>query len=257
MGAIANGMAAHGGIIPYTATFFVFADYMRPTMRLAALMNLGVIFVFTHDSIGVGEDGPTHQPIEHLAALRAIPGLTVIRPSDANETAVAWRVAVGNRNRPTALVLTRQDTPILDRSGYASADGLEKGAYILADSGGRNPELILIASGSEVGLIVAAQKQLAAEGIAARAVSMPSWELFEAQPEEYRNTVLPHSVKARLVVEAGVSQGWSKYAGDRGDILCLDRFGASAPGKVLFEKFGFTAENVAERARKLLQERAE
>ena len=252
MGAIANGMAAHGGIIPYTATFFVFSDYMRPPMRLAALMNLGVIFVFTHDSIGVGEDGPTHQPIEHLAALRAIPGLTIIRPSDANETAVAWRVAVENRSRPTALVFTRQDTPVLDRAAYASADGLEKGAYVLADSGGRAPELILIASGSEVGLIAAAQKQLAAEGTAVRAVSMPSWELFEAQPEEYRNAVLPPSVTARLVVEAGISQGWGKYAGDRGDILCLDRFGISAPGKTLFEKFGFTAENVAERARKLL-----
>ena len=259
MGAIANGMAAHGGIIPYTATFFVFADYMRPPTRLAALMNLGVIFIFTHDSIGVGEDGPTHQPIEQLASLRAIPGLTVIRPSDANETAAAWRVAVGNRNRPTALVLTRQDTPILDRSAYAPADGLEKGAYVLADSGGKNgkndkvPELILIASGSEVGLIVAAQKQLVKEGIAVRTVSMPSWELFEEQTEEYRNAVLPPSVAARLVVEAGISHGWAKYAGDRGDILCIDRFGVSAPGKTVFEKFGFTAENISERARTLLR----
>ena len=253
MGAISNGMAAHGGIVPYTATFFVFADYMRPPMRLAALMKLGVIFVFSHDSIGVGEDGPTHQPIEHLASLRAIPGLTVIRPSDANETVVAWRVAVGNRNRPTALVFTRQDTPILDRAVYASADGLEKGAYVLADSYDREPELILIASGSEVGLIAAAQKQLAEEGIAVRTVSMPSWELFEAQQEEYRNATLPPSVSARLVVEAGVSQGWSKYAGDSGDILSLDDFAVSAPGKVLFEKYGFTAENVADRARKLLK----
>jgi transketolase len=252
MGAIANGMAAHGGIIPYTATFFVFADYMRPPMRLAALMNLGVIFVFTHDSIGVGEDGPTHQPIEQLASLRAIPGLIVIRPSDANETAAAWRVAVENRDRPTALVFTRQDTPIFDRAAYAPADGLKKGAYVLADSGGGDPELILIASGSEVGLVVAAQKHLAEAGIAVRTVSMPSWELFEEQPEEYRNAVLPPSVSARLVVEAGVSQGWSKYAGDRGDILCLDHFGASAPGKILFEKFGFTAENVAARALRLL-----
>jgi len=252
MGAIANGMAAHGGIVPYTATFFVFADYMRPPMRLAALMKLGVIFVFTHDSIGVGEDGPTHQPIEQLASLRAIPGLTVIRPSDANETAAAWRVAVENRNMPTALVLTRQETPVLDRAEYASADGLEKGAYILADMGGKEPELILIASGSEVGLIVAAQKQLAAQGISVRTVSMPSWELFEAQPEEYRNAVLPPSVSARLAVEAGVSQGWSKYIGDRGDILCIDSFGVSAPGKILFREFGFTAENVAARAMKLL-----
>ena len=252
MGALANGMAAHGGIVPYTATFFVFSDYMRPPMRLAALMNLGVIFVFTHDSIGVGEDGPTHQPIEHLAALRAIPGLTVIRPSDANETAAAWRVAVEKRNRPTALVFTRQETPILDRAAYSSADGLEKGAYVLADTGDKTPELILIASGSEVGLIVAAQKLLTGKGRAVRTVSMPSWELFEEQPEEYRSAVLPPSVSARLVVEAGISQGWSKYAGDRGDILCLDHFGASAPGKALFEKFGFTAENVAARAAKLL-----
>ena len=253
MGAIANGLAAHGGIIPYTATFFVFADYMRPPMRLAALMDLGVIFVFTHDSIGVGEDGPTHQPIEQLASLRAIPGLTVIRPSDANETAVAWRVAIGNRNRPTALVFTRQETPILDRATYAPAEGLEKGAYILADSGDKAPELILIASGSEVELIVAAQKQLAGEGIAVRTVSMPSWELFEAQPEEYRNAVFPPSVSTRLVVEAGISQGWIKYAGERGDILCIDRFGVSAPGKVLFKKFGFSVENVVERARQMLR----
>jgi len=252
MGAIANGMAAHGGIVPYTATFFVFADYMRPPMRLAALMELGVIFIFTHDSIGVGEDGPTHQPIEQLASIRAIPGLTVIRPADANETAAAWRVAVANRNLPTALVLTRQETPVLDRAEYAPADGLEKGAYVLADTGGKEPELILIASGSEVGLIVAAQKQLAVEGIAVRTVSMPSWELFEAQPEEYRNAVLPPSVSARLAVEAGISQGWNKYIGDRGDILCIDRFGVSAPGKVLFKEFGFTAENVAYRARRLL-----
>jgi len=252
MGAIANGMSAHGGIVPYTATFFVFADYMRPPMRLAALMKLGVIFVFTHDSIGVGEDGPTHQPIEQLASLRAIPGLTVIRPSDANETAAAWRVAVENRDMPTALVLTRQETPVLDRAEYASADGLEKGAYILADMGGKEPELILIASGSEVGLIVAAQKLLAGEGIAVRTVSMPSWELFEAQTEEYRNAVLPPSISARLVIEAGVSQGWSKYIGDRGGTLCIDRFGVSAPGKVLLREFGFTAENVANCARRLL-----
>jgi transketolase len=257
MGAIANGMAAHGGVIPYTATFFVFSDYMRPPMRLAALMGLGVIFVFTHDSVGVGEDGPTHQPVEQLAALRAIPGLAVIRPADANETAAAWRVAIESRNRPTALVLTRQETPTLDRAAYAPADGLGKGAYVLADMGGapgagKAPELILIASGSEVGLVVAAQKHLAGEGVAVRAVSMPSWELFEAQPQEYRDTVLPPAVSARLAVEAGVSQGWRKYVGDRGDVLALDHFGASAPGKVVFEKFGFTVENVIVRAKKLI-----
>ncbi|MDR0311161.1 MAG: transketolase, partial [Acidobacteriota bacterium] len=194
----------------------------------------------------------THQPIEHLASLRAIPGLIVIRPSDANETVAAWRVAVENRGRPAALVFTRQETPVIDRAVYAPADGLEKGAYILADSGDGKPELILIASGSEVSLIVAAQKQLAGEGISVRTVSMPSWELFDEQPEEYRNAVLPPSVSARLVVEAGISQGWSKYSGDKGDILCLDHFGVSAPGRVLFENFGFTAENIAARARKLL-----
>ncbi|MDR0842938.1 MAG: transketolase, partial [Acidobacteriota bacterium] len=254
MGAIANGMAAHGGVIPYTATFFVFSDYMRPPMRLAALMELGVIFVFTHDSIGVGEDGPTHQPVEQLAALRAIPGLVVIRPSDANETAEAWRVAIESRNRPTALVFTRQETPILDRAVYAPAENLGKGAYILADMGGdgKAPELILIGSGSEVGLIVAAQKQLADAGIAVRTVSMPSWELFDAQPREYRDAVLPPSVTARLAVEAGISQGWHKYVGDRGDVLALDHFGASAPGNVVFEQFGFTVANVVGRAKKLV-----
>ena len=255
MGSIANGMSAHGGVIPYTATFFVFSDYMRPPMRLASLMDLGVIFVFTHDSIGVGEDGPTHQPIEHLAALRTIPGLNVIRPADANETAVAWRVAIENRHRPTALVFTRQDVPTLDRTIHASADNLVRGAYVLSDAGpaGKIPELILIASGSEVGLIVAAQKQLAEAGIAVRTVSMPSWELFDAQPQEYRDTVLPPAVTNRLAVEAGISQGWRKYVGDRGDILGLDHFGTSAPGKVVFEKFGFTVENVVARAKKLMQ----
>ena len=252
MGAIANGIAAHGGSIPYTATFFVFSDYMRPPIRLAALMKLGVIFVFSHDSIGVGEDGPTHQPIEQLASLRAIPGLTVIRPSDANETTVAWRIAIENRNRPTALVFTRQETPVIDRSAYASANGLEKGAYVLDDSADKTPDLILIASGSEVGLIVAAQKQLAKEGVAVRTVSMPSWELFEAQTEEYKNSVLPSSITARVVVEAGISQGWDRYAGSHGDILCINGFSDSAPGKVLFEKHGFTVEEITGRARRLL-----
>ena len=252
MGAMANGMAAHGGMLPYTATFFVFSDYMRPPMRLAALMELGVIFVFTHDSIGVGEDGPTHQPIEQLAALRAIPGLAVIRPCDANETAVAWRVAIESRRQPVSLVFTRQDTPTLDRSRYASADGLRQGAYILEDPQDQKPELILIATGSEVNLILAAQQKLAEKGIAARTVSMPSWELFDAQPKEYRDTILPPSIRPRLAVEAGISQGWCKYVGDQGDILGLDRFGASAPGKIVFEKFGFTVDNVVARACKLI-----
>jgi transketolase len=252
MGSIANGMAAHGGMLPYTATFFVFSDYMRPPMRLAALMELGVIFVFTHDSVGVGEDGPTHQPIEHLAALRAIPDLTVIRPCDANETAVAWRLAIESRRRPVALIFTRQETPTLDRNRYASAEGLQKGAYILEDPQDKKPELILIATGSEVSLILAAQQKLAEKGIAARAVSMPSWELFDAQPQEYRDAVLSPFIRARLSVEAGISQGWNKYVGDQGDILGLDRFGASAPGKVVFEKFGFTVDNVVARASKLM-----
>jgi len=252
MGAAAVGMAAHGGVIPYTATFFVFSDYMRPPMRLAALMELGVVFVFTHDSVGVGEDGPTHQPVEHLAALRAIPGLCVIRPSDANETAEAWRVAVENRRRPVALVLTRQDTPVLDRALYAPASLLARGAYVLADAKGGRPELILIASGSEVGLVVEAQLRLEQKGIAVRAVSMPSWELFDAQPGEYREEVLPRAVRARLAVEAGISQGWHRYVGDAGDILALDRFGASAPGDTVFGKLGFTVDAVVERALRLV-----
>ncbi len=251
MGAAAVGMAAHGGVIPYTATFFVFSDYMRPPLRLAALMELGVIFVFTHDSIGVGEDGPTHQPVEHLAALRAIPNLVVIRPADANETAEAWRVAVEHRRRPVALVLTRQDTPVLDRALYAPASLLERGGYVLADAEGGRPELILIASGSEVGLAVEARLRLQAKGIAVRLVSLPSWELFDLQPEEYRESVLPRAVRARLAVEAGISQGWHKYVGDAGEILALDRFGASAPGDTMFEKFGFTVDNVVERALRL------
>lgn len=252
MGSIANGMAAHGGLIPYTATFFVFSDYMRPPMRLAALMDLGVIFVFTHDSIGVGEDGPTHQPIEQLAALRSIPGLTVIRPCDANETAEAWRFAVESRRRPVALVFTRQDTPTLDRARYASARGLRQGAYILEDAPQGKPDLILIATGSEVGLIAAARQILAEQGIKVRTVSMPSWELFDAQTLEYRASVLPSTVPGRLAVEAGVSQGWHKYVGDRGDIVSIERFGASAPGKVVFEKFGFSVDAVVARALRLL-----
>jgi transketolase len=252
MGAIANGMAVHGGVIPYTATFFVFSDYMRPPIRLAALMKLGVIFVFTHDSIGVGEDGPTHQPIEHLAALRAIPGLVVIRPCDANETTMAWRVAVESRRRPVALVLSRQAVPTLDRTRYGSAEGLRRGAYVLADAPGSNLDLILIATGSEVGLIVAAQQRLAEKGIASRAVSMPSWELFDTQPQEYRNEVLPPSIRARLAVEAGVPQGWCKYVGDQGAVIGMDHFGASAPATVAFEKFGYTVDNVVEHAVKLI-----
>jgi transketolase len=252
MGAIANGIAAHGGLIPFASTFFVFSDYMRPPVRLAALMNLGVIYVFTHDSIGVGEDGPTHQPVEHLASFRAIPNLIVLRPCDANETVIAWRVAIESRNRPVALVLTRQDVPVLDRSRYAPADGLRRGAYVLADPQGSAIDLILIATGSEVSLIVTAQEKLAEQGIAARIVSMPSWELFDSQPQEYRDKVLLPSVRARLAVEAGIAQGWSRYVGEKGDVISIDRFGESAPAKVLAEKFGFTVDTVVARALRLV-----
>lgn len=248
MGAILNGLAAHGGIVPYGSTFLVFSDYMRPAIRLAALMGLHVVYVFTHDSIALGEDGPTHQPVEHLAALRAIPNLTVIRPGDANETAVAWRVAVETRDRPVALVLTRQAEPTLDRSRYAAAEGVRRGAYVLSDSVEREPDVILIATGSEVGLIVAAAERLQAQRVAVRCVSMPSWELFEALPQAQRDAVLPPTVRARLAVEAGVAQGWHRYVGDMGDVLSVERYGASAPGDVVLRECGFTVDEVCRRA---------
>ncbi|MHB1077206.1 transketolase [Thiobacillus sp.] len=257
MGAIVNGLAAHGGFIPYGATFLIFSDYMRPPIRLAALMGLHVVHVFTHDSIALGEDGPTHQPVEQLAALRAIPNLTVIRPGDANETAVAWRVALETRDRPVVLVLSRQNLPTLDRSRYAPADGLRQGAYVLSDAAHGEPELILIASGSEVGLIVAAAERLQGEGVALRLVSMPSWELFEAQSQTYRDAVLPPLIPARLAVEAGVSQGWHRYVGDRGDVLGVDRFGASAPGPVMLREYGFSVEAVCQRALALVEKTKE
>lgn len=252
MGAIVNGLAAHGGFIPYGATFLIFSDYMRPAIRLAALMGIHVVHVFTHDSIALGEDGPTHQPVEQLASLRAIPNLTVIRPADANETAVAWKVAVETRDRPVLLALTRQNVPTLDRSRYAGADGLRRGAYVLDDAKGRKPSLILIASGSEVGLILAAAERLQSEDIAVRCVSMPSWELFDEQPQSYRDDVLPPDVTARLAVELGVSQGWSRYVGADGDMFGVERFGASAPAGILLREYGFTVENVVARARALL-----
>jgi len=248
MGAILNGLAAHGGTVPFGATFLVFSDYMRPPIRLAALMGLHVVYVFTHDSIALGEDGSTHQPVEQLAGLRSVPRLIVIRPCDANETAVAWRFAVETRNQPVALVLTRQNVATLDRTQFAGAEGLWRGAYVLADAPDATPDLILIATGSEVGLIVAAAQTLLAQGIRARVVSMPSWELFDAQPQEYRDAVLVPSIRARLAVEAGVSQGWHRYVGDAGDVLGLDRFGASASGDVLLREYGFTVENVCKRA---------
>ena len=252
MAASLTGMVAHGGIIPFGSTFLMFSDYMRPAIRLAALMELGVIYVFTHDSIGLGEDGPTHQPIEQLAALRAIPQLIVIRPGDANETAVAWRVAIESRHRPVALVLTRQNVPTLDRSQFAAADGLRRGAYVLADAPNGKPDLILIGTGSEVSLVAAARQKLAEQKVQSRIVSMPSWELFDAQPRDYRESVLLPSVRPRLAVEAGLPQGWHFYVGDCGDVIGLDRFGASAPGNVVMEKLGFTVNHVVERALALL-----
>ena len=253
MGSILNGIAVHGGMIPFGATFLVFSDYMRPPIRLAALMEQHVIYVFTHDSIALGEDGPTHQPVEQLAGLRAIPHLVVIRPCDANETVVAWRVAMEMKNQPVTLVLTRQNVPILDHTRYASADGLRSGAYILADASQNKPDLILIASGSEVHLIVEARKKLLEQKVDARIVSMPSWELFDAQPKEYRDSVLLPSIPQRLAVEAGVPQGWCRYVGDHGDVIGIDRFGASAPGPVVMREYGFTVENVCKRALALLQ----
>jgi transketolase len=252
MGAILNGLAVHGGIIPFGATFLTFSDYLRPSIRLAALMGVQVVYVFTHDSIGMGEDGPTHQPIEQVASLRAVPRLIVIRPGDANETAMAWRVAIETRDRPVALILTRQDVPTLNREHFASAEGLRRGAYILAEAPQGKPHLILIASGSEVGLIVAAGQKLQEQNISVRLVSMPSWELFEAQSREYRDSVLPPSVRPRLAVEAGATQGWSKYIGDQGDVIGVDHFGASAPGPVVMREYGFSVENVCQRALTLL-----
>ncbi len=257
MGSIANGLAVHGGVIPFAATFLIFSDYMRPPIRLAALMEQRVIFVFTHDSIALGQDGPTHQPIEQLASLRAIPNLIVIRPCDANETAVAWRVAIEMRDRPVALVLTRQDVPTLDRGQFAAAEGLRRGAYVLADAPKGKPDIILIGTGSEVSLIVAACHKLTAKEINVRIVSMPSWELFDAQPQGYRDAVLPPSVSARLAVEAGATQGWCKYVGGKGDVIGVDRFGASAPGEVMMREYGFTVENICERAMELVNRKWE
>jgi transketolase len=252
MGAILNGMALYGGVIPYGGTFLVFADYMRPAIRLAALMGIRVIYVFTHDSIGLGEDGPTHQPIEHLASIRAIPNMLLIRPADANETAVAWKVAIHEKKRPVALALSRQNVPTLDRQKYAGAEGLEKGAYILYQTSD-TPELIFIATGSEVHIALEAAQQLEKVGVGVRVVSMPCMELFEEQDEVYKEKVLPSSVKKRIIIEAGVPFGWHKYAGDEGVILGIDHFGASAPYKVIYEKFGLTAEVVVEKAKNLLK----
>jgi transketolase len=250
MGGILNGLALHGGVRPYGGTFLIFSDYMRPAIRLAAIMELPVVFVFTHDSIGLGEDGPTHQPIEHLTSLRAIPNLTVFRPADATETVAAWRAALTRRHGPTALILTRQAIPVLDRTRYAPAEGAARGAYVLADA--ENPEVILIGTGSEVHLALAAQELLAAEQVRVRVVSMPCWELFEAQPVEYQETVLPPRIRARVAVEAGATLAWRRYVGLDGEIVGLDRFGASAPYPVIYQQLGLTAEAVAEAARRAL-----
>jgi len=252
MGSIMNGMALHGGLIPYGGTFLVFSDYMRPAIRLAALMQLKVIYVFTHDSIGLGEDGPTHQPIEHLSALRAIPNLTVIRPCDANETAIAWQHALRSQNGPFALVLSRQGLPTLDRTEFAPATGLLKGAYVLRDTEKKDPDLILIATGSEVSLAVEAFSKLREKSVAVRVVSMPSWELFEMQPEEYRRQVLPADVKARIAIEAGCPQGWHRYVGERGAVIGIEHFGASAPYKLIYKNFGLTVDRVVETANRML-----
>lgn len=251
MAGIVNGMSVHGGVIPFCGTFLIFSDYMRPSVRLSALSGYRSIWVFTHDSIGLGEDGPTHQPVEHLAALRAIPNLVVIRPGDANEVVEAWKVAITRSDGPTLMALTRQKIPVLDRTKYAPADGLEKGAYVLTDLG-KKPEIILMASGSEVDLIIQAGARLAQQGVGVRLVSFPSWELFEAQTAEYQKSVFPPEITARIAVEAGVSQGWLKWTGEKGRTLILDRFGVSAPGEVIFEEFGFTVENVLAKAQEIM-----
>ncbi len=254
MGSIMNGMAYHGGIIPYGATFLVFSDYVRPAIRLSALSHLRSIWIFTHDSIGLGEDGPTHQPVEHLAALRAIPNLCVIRPADANETAEAWKTAIRRQNAPTLIALSRQAIPTLDRSKNAAASGLQYGAYILKEFGSGKPDIILMASGSEVDLIMSAGEELAMQGINARIVSFPSWDLFEAQDTAYQEQVLPPSITKRIAVEAGITMGWERWVGNSGKIIGINRYGASAPAKVLMEKFDFTKENVVTSVINLLKE---
>ena len=253
MGAIANGMAYHGGVRPFTATFFVFSDYERPALRMAALSKLPVLFIFTHDSIGVGEDGPTHQPVEHLAALRSIPNLWVIRPADANETAQAYRAAMRRNDGPVAIVLTRQKLPTFDRDKVAPATGVSRGAYVLSEAPGGPLQALLLATGSEVSLALAAQERLLAGGIRTRVVSMPCWELFTAQPAEYRDSVIPPAVTARVSIEAGTTLGWHRWIGEHGIAIGLDRFGASGPGSVLVKQFGFTAENIVRAATSLVK----
>jgi transketolase len=254
MGGIANGIAYHGGFIPYDATFLTFSDYMRGSVRLSALAGLHVIHVWTHDSVGLGEDGPTHQPVEHYAALRAIPNLWFVRPGDANETAAAWALAVSRSDGPVALALTRQKLPTLAGTAELARDGVARGGYVLRDAAGAAPELILIATGSELQLAVAAAEALEGEGIPTRVVSLPCWERFDAQDQGYRDSVLPPTVRRRVSVEIGVSLGWERWVGDEGAIIALDHFGASAPAGTIFERFGFTADRVAEDGRRVMRD---
>jgi transketolase len=252
MGAVMNGIALHGGTRVYGGTFLVFSDYMRPAVRLASLMQIPVTYVWTHDSIGLGEDGPTHQPIEHLAALRAIPGLVMVRPGDANETAAAWRAILEQHDAPVGLALTRQNLPVLDGTKEKAADGVAKGGYILADSSAGVPQVVLMATGSELQIAFEARKVLEADGVATRVVSMPSQELFDAQDQAYRDQVLPPAVKARVSVEAGIAQPWYRYVGDAGEIVSIEHYGASADYQTLFKEFGFTTDAVVDAARRSL-----
>jgi len=255
MGGILNGLAYHGGLFPFGGTFFIFTDYMRPAIRLAALSGLPVTYVFTHDSIGLGEDGPTHQPIEHLASLRAMPGLIVIRPSDAAETIVAWEVALERREGPTALVLSRQGLPVLDRSQLGPADGLRRGGYVLRDAASGGPEAIIVATGSEVHIALEGAEVLSKQGVETRVVAMPSWELFEVQDLAYQQAVFPQGLRARVALEAGATLGWERYVGDEGVVIGVDHFGASAPAGVLYKEFGLTADNVVASVLRVLRGR--
>jgi transketolase len=252
MAGILNGMATYGGVIPYGGTFFIFSDYLRPAIRLGCISGIRPIYVLTHDSIGVGEDGPTHEPVEHLAAIRAIPKLSVIRPAEANETAQAWKAALEHKGSPVALILARQSVPVLDQTKYPSAENLVKGAYVLVDSKSV-PEIILMASGSEVSVTLKAAEKLSAEGIKVRVVSFPSWDLFEKQSQEYKNSVFPPEIKARVAVEAGVKLGWDRYVGSSGDVIGIEKYGASAPLEIIMEKYGFSADNIVSVAKKVLK----
>jgi transketolase len=256
MGSITNGMAYHGGVRPFCATFFVFSDYMRPAARLAAIAELPVVFQWTHDSIGLGEDGPTHQPVEHLASFRAMPNFTLFRPADAAEAVEAWRWAMTHIEGPTAIVCSRQKLPVLDREALAGAEGVRRGAYVLADAESAEPDAILIATGSEVAVALEARAMLAEQGLEARVVSMPSWEVFASQDEAYRDEVLPPSTAARVSIEAAATFGWERWIGDRGIAIGVDRFGASAPGEVNLREYGVTAEAAAEAVRRLVRQAA-